>query len=143
MRTWAGRIALCVLLAGVVVVQGCASGPKFEPVVEIPADKGLVYLYRSSSGIGCGVVPPLKANGQTICSLHVSGYYPYFASPGEVEFEAATEAKSAVTVDVKAQETYFVKQTINIGFFIGRPHLMVVPNETGLSEIKGCRKEEP
>lgn len=55
-----------------------------------------------------------------------------------MELWARTESESAVTVDVKAGEVYYVKGEVGVGFFVGRPHLRVVPREKGEKEIAEC-----
>jgi len=128
-----------ILAAGLGLAQGCAAGPAFTEVTDIPKDKGLVYVYRDPGFFGGGVVYAVKANGQRVCDLVQGGYCPYLVDPGEVEFSAATESTSSVTVDVKAQKAHYVKGSVNVGFFIGRPHLMIVPEATGRGEITKCK----
>jgi hypothetical protein len=44
-------------------IIGCsASGPAFKSVNPIPADKGVVYIYRESSIVGSGVYGAVTAN---------------------------------------------------------------------------------
>lgn len=54
---------------------------------------------------------------------------------GEVEFWAKTESKSAVTIDVKTGQAYYLNGTVGAGILVGRPHLMVVSEEVGQKEI--------
>ncbi len=63
----------------------------------------------------------------------------YYAKPGEIEFTAKTESASSVTLDVKADQTHYIKGTVGIGLFVARPHLVVVPPEVGEKEIAGCK----
>ena len=65
----------------------------------------------------------VRANGADIAKLPAKGYFVYSAMPGEVEFSAQTEAKTSVTIDAKAGETYFVKGTVGLGVFVGHPAL--------------------
>lgn len=124
----------------VALLSGCASlGPAYQIVEAIPPEKGLVYIYRPSSFVGGGVSYDVKVGENPIITLYNGGYYPYFSAPGEVEFWAKTESKSAVTLDVKAGETYFVKGTVGVGLLVGRPHLTVVDNGIGAVEIAGCK----
>jgi ethanolamine utilization microcompartment shell protein EutL len=102
-------------------------------------DNGLVYVYRPSSFIGGGVSYDVKVGETPITTLYNGGYFPYFSSPGEIEFWAKTESRSAVTLDVKAGETYFVKGTVGLGILVGRPHLMVMSPETAVAEITDCK----
>lgn len=142
-RRQSAVLALGCAAIPLALLQGCATGPPFVEITDVPADKGLVYLYRPATPLGCAVIPPITARGKTVTSLRAGGYYPYLCQPGEAEFTATTEATSSITIDVKAQRAYYVKETINVGFFVGRPHLMEVPAETAKAEIKDCRKEEP
>lgn len=137
---WRMRGITLLALAGLMVLGGCATlGPVYEKVTTVPEGKGLVYLYRPGSFIGGGVAYDVKVGETVITTLHNGGYYPYMATPGEVEFWAKTEARSAVTLDVKSGETYYIKGTVGVGFFVGRPHLMVVPAVTAESEIAECK----
>lgn len=120
--------------------SGCASlGPVYEEVEVVPPNKGLVYIYRPSSFIGGGVSYDVKVGEDPIATLYNGGYYPYFSEPGEVEFWARTESKSAVTLDVEVGKNYFVKGTVGVGLLVGRPHLTIVSDEIGLAEIAECK----
>jgi hypothetical protein len=134
------RRSIGVLLVGVLVIAGCATlGPAFQPVNSIPEGVGLIYLYRESAFFGGGVTYDVKVGETVITTLPSGGYYPYLVKPGEVELWAKTEARSAVTVDVKAGEVYYVKGEVGVGFLVGRPHLRVVTREKGEQEIKDCK----
>jgi hypothetical protein len=122
------------------LLSGCANlGPVYTKVDMVPPNKGLVYIYRPGSFVGGGISYDVKVGDAPVTTLYNGGYFPYFSNPGEVEFWAKTETKSAVTLDVKAGETYFIKGTIGVGFLMGRPHLLVVPNDLGAKEIADCK----
>jgi len=127
-------IALLVLL-----VSGCATlGPKFEAAQGAPADKATVYVYREPGFVGGGVAYMVRVNDADISTLPAGGYFVYVATPGELELSAKTEAKTSVTIDAKAGQTYYVKGTLGVGIFVGHPHLTVVSNEVGAAEIAQC-----
>lgn len=127
------------LLFGFLPLLGCATGPAFTKIEEIPDDTGLVYIYRPGSAFGAGVSYDVKANGIPIMHLTPGGYYPYFAKPGEIEFSAKTESTSSLTLDVKTGQTYYIKGTVGIGILVGRPHLVLVSTEVGEKEILKCK----
>lgn len=134
------KLVFSLSLFLLVLLSGCASlGPVYQKVEALPADQGLVYIYRPSSFVGGGVSYDVKVGETPVTTLYNGGYYPYFSAPGEVEFWAKTESRSAVTLDIKAGETYFLKGTVGVGLLVGRPHLTVVPEETGNTEITGCK----
>lgn len=49
--------------------------------------------------------------------------FRYFAKPGEVEVWAEQGTKSSVTLDVKSGETYYVRGTLEMGWFKSRPRV--------------------
>lgn len=134
-------LTLTLLLLGIFLLPSCAPtlGPAFQKTEKISDNVGLVYIYRPSKFIGGGVSYDVRANGVVVTTLYNGGYYPYLAKPGEIEFSAKTESTSAVTIDIKAGQTYYIKGTVGIGIIVGRPHLMIVPAEVGEKEIVECK----
>jgi len=138
------RASKFFVLCATMLVSGCATlGPVYTPATSVPADKATVYVYRESGIFGGAVAYTVSANGVPISTLPAGGYFTYFASPGEVELSAKTEAKTSVTIDAHAGETYYVKGTVGIGFFVGHPHLVIVPKEVGEKEIVTCKLVPP
>ena len=70
-------------------------------------------------------------------------YIPYHADPGELELWAKTESTSSVTVDVKAGDTAYVRGSVGVGFFVGRPSLEMVDRSTGEREVRECKLLQP
>lgn len=121
-------------------LSGCAAkGPAFSKIDNLSSDKGLVYVYRVPSIKGAAISYDIKVGENVITTLKNGGYFPYQTNPGEIEFSAATEAKSAITLDVEAGQTYYIKGSLSVGFLMGRPHLSVVPNDLGEKEIQECK----
>lgn len=134
------KVSTVALMVGLLLLGGCATlGPVYQKVATVPEGMGLVYVYRPNSFVGGAVAYDVKVGEAVVTTLHNGGYYPYLVKPGEVEFWAKTESRSAVTLDVKAGEVYYVKGTVGVGFFVGRPHLMVVPAATAEKEIAECK----
>mgnify|MGYP001592743864 FL=1 len=133
-------IITSTLLAAALMLNSCASlGPIYQKVDTIPDGTGLVYIYRSSSIVGCGVSYDVKVGETPVTTLYNGGYYPYFPKPGEVELWAKTESKSSVTLDIKPSQTYYIKGTVGVGLLVGRPHLMVVAPDVAEKEITKCK----
>lgn len=121
------------------MLNGCASlGASYSPDTGAPKDKATVYVYRPS-GFGAAISYTVSVNGTEASSLPSGGYFVYYATPGENEFTAKTEAKTSVTIDAKAGETYFVKGTMGMGVLVGHPHLTQVANDVGAKEIASCK----
>ena len=161
-------LSLAGLSIGVLLVAGCAtSGPAFQPVAKIPRGMAVIYIYRTPEFGGDALNYEVKAHERVVTTLRSGGYYPYAVTPGSVELWARTAArqssyrhatpppersdtdllrlkaiddaaKSAVTLDVKAGQVYYVKGEAGVRYFVGRPRLQVVTREQGESEIPQC-----
>ena len=130
-----------ILAASVMLMTGCAAtlGPQFESVTAIPSGKALIYIYRTPKFVGSAVAFEIHHGDKVITRLASGGYYPYITDPGTVELWAKTEARSSVTLHVRAGETRYVKGEVGVGFFVGRPKLEIVGNITGSKEIAECK----
>lgn len=137
MRKSIPQILVLAILLGIAISCAPTLGQVYKKVDVIPSDKAIVYIYRPS-GMGALVYYDVKANGKVVTTLYSGTYFPYAADPGEIEFSAKTEASDSVTIDVKASQTYFLKGTVGVGFFVGHPHLTVVPAEVAENEIVNC-----
>lgn len=136
------HIRTVLALAGIeLFLGGCASGPKFTPDTGVPANRAAVYVYRPGT-LGAAIQPHVTANGVPLAALKPQGYFVYRAAPGELELAAHTESTTSVTLDIKAGESYYVKGSIGLGFFVGHPHLVIVSNDVGAKEITECKLVE-
>jgi len=134
-----------------------AKGPLFSEYGNIPPSKALVYIYRPAEGRGYGRAYHLTANGQRITKLLSGGYFPYVVDPNAVTFSAHLKwapgislpehvfAKKEDEVEVKleAGKIYYVKLHQETKFTHFVPHLLSMPPEEGLKEIRKCRRLEP
>lgn len=140
------RFIRCFLLMlAVSLAFGCAAkGPAFSKIAmaDIPAGKGLIYVYRPSGFVGAAVSYDVWAGKEKLGYLVQGGYFTYLASPGELELTAKTEARASLTLDVRAGQEHYVRGSVGVGAFIGRPKLEVVDMETGSREIKDCKRSQ-
>lgn len=139
--SWSRRHIIAVaLIANVALLSGCATlGPAYKPESGSPVGKATVYVYRDFNVFGGGMTYMVWGNGVPIASLPAGGYFVYHAPPGKVQLSAKSEASTSVTVEAKSGEVYYVKGTIGLGIFVGRPRLVLVPKEVGEKEIAGCK----
>jgi hypothetical protein len=130
-----------MMIGGLILVcAGCATlGSAYVPDTSAPKDKATVYVYRPTAFSGGAISYTVAVNGADISSLPSGGYFVYYAKPGENEFSAKTEAKTSVTIDAKAGETYYVKGSVGMGVFVGHPHLVQVANDDGSKDIAKCK----
>jgi uncharacterized protein DUF2846 len=119
------------------LIAGCASGPAFEPVASVPADKALLYFYRPASH-GALYKPTISVNDKAVVALQAKGYFPYLASPGKVRLSITSVGTIATNLDVAPGQTYYVRAgTVFMG--VGVPFIEAVPPETGAQEIRDCK----
>lgn len=138
MRNFTKLLLMNMIICSCILIGCTTTGPKFTPISPIPEGKGLVYIYRSSSFIGCAVYGTVKANGTPIFKITNGGYYPYISDPGLVNISVTTEATNTATVDVKKGEEHYLKTTIGMGFFVGHLSFSEVSKDMGEREIKNC-----
>ena len=74
------------------------------PNGDIPAGKGVVYIYRESGFVGGGVYGTVTANKIPITKIRNGGYFPYLSNPGTVHFEVSTETTNEAHYSLKQPE---------------------------------------
>lgn len=122
----------------VIALSGCASGPAFKKVENVPADKGLVYIYRPSTLHGAALVPMIVVNDSRALGLKSGSYYTYLASPGALKIAINHTGRRTVDLDVKAGETYYVRGgTVVMAF--GIPYIELATAEQALPELAECK----
>mgnify|MGYP001604995179 CR=1 FL=1 len=73
-------------------------GSAFTPAADIPAGKALVYVYKPLAyGKSLYMV---YINREPLVKLRKGGYYPYYATPGELEIIADKKARLGELLEV-------------------------------------------
>ena len=141
---------LVVVTAAFAMMQGCArpvKGPAFTEIKEIPADRGLVYIYRPLTQTARSMANTVEANGERVFLMHKGGYHPYLAKPGKVEISVRGGGKRCmpVVIDVVPRRTYYVRARVhtsmNSSHWWAPLSLKVVPADIGAKEIAKCNLE--
>lgn len=117
------------LLAAVssVAVPAVALSEPGRPVptnIPPPSDgQGQVIFWRSGTivggAMGCGV----NIGKERISALGAGRYFVMNTAPGAYEFNAKSEAKDVLNLEVEPGGVHVVKCTIKMGFMAGRPNL--------------------
>ncbi len=88
-----------------------------------PEGQGQVVFWRGATimggGLGCGV----NQGAERISALGRGKYFILNLAPGAYEFNAKSEAKDVLNIEVAAGEIQYVKCTIKMGVIVGRPNL--------------------
>ena len=129
------RIALLLLAAA---LAGCASGPKYSEIKgsipELNPDQGRIYFYRPSA-IGAAIQPNILLNGTVVGEMVPQGFFFVDRSPGKYLATARTESEASVQIPLAANETRYVRGSISLGIFVGRPNLNLVDAKDALIEL--------
>lgn len=88
-----------------------------------PEGQGQVIFWRSGSMIGGGLGCGVNIGDERISALGAGKYFILNLEPGAYEFNAKSEAKDVLALEVDSGETYYVKCTIRMGIVVGRPNL--------------------
>ena len=132
------KIINCFILMS--FLSGCGSlGKKFENTILPPKDEALIYYYRPSHFVGSAISYDVKENGEIITTLYNGGYYPHITKAGEKTSTAETEATEAIYFSAEKGKTYYVRGGVDMGAFVGRPSLKLIPPEQAQEEIQDCR----
>ncbi len=144
------------------IISGCAVGPRFEPMSNIPEKHSVIYIYRPSRMAGSAIGQHIYANGEYVALLESGTYCAYVCKPQDVSFalkdtggaliplalntpiillpfmEYQTETVHAITIRTEPGKTYFLYR--NLGSFV--MPLKLVDEKIGREEIKKCKKAE-
>lgn len=131
--------AIGLLLMGVSVLSGCASGPKFTEVKSsipvVAADQGRVYFYRSNSLVGSAIQPDIFLNGDKVGSSVPGGFFFVDRVPGDYQVSTTTEVEKQVTFTLEKGQQRYIKTTISFGVIAGRVQPELVDPATAEQEI--------
>jgi hypothetical protein len=131
------RALPCFWLLLAALAAGCASGPAFEPVASVPADKALLYIYRPASH-GALYKPTVSVNDKSIVELQAKGYFPYLATPGSLKLSISNIGSNSMNLDAAPGRTYYVRAG-TVFMAMGVPFIEAVAPEIGAKEIQDCK----
>jgi hypothetical protein len=117
-------IRLMTLFAAVLVVAGCASGPKYSELAakmpSIKSGEGRIYFYRESSMMGAAVQPDIRLNGTVVGASKPGGYFYVDRPAGSYVAAASTETEKTASFTLDAGETKYLKSAPSFGLVVGR-----------------------
>ena len=115
-------------------------------VTKTPADTpnySLLYVYRPKDFVGAMLNYDLKIvnshyKDSVVCRVKNNSKFKIsLYQEGKTELWAKTEAKKSVFIDVKFGQKYYIKCGIDLGFFVGRPELILVEPSQGAIDYDG------
>ncbi len=106
---------------GLLILTGCATGPKFLAAPEPESDKSLIYIYRPWLLVAGAGSPTIHINDEFTVDLTNGGYTRVTVSPGGAYLRIKppptifqVDWSGSVFVDTKPGETYYVRWTPHV-----------------------------
>ena len=106
---------------------------------EIKADKALVYVVRPTF-VGTVVKTYFFCDDEFIGINKGKSYFFFYVEPGSHVFWSKAENVDALELSVKAGETYFIKQGIQMGALKARIKLGILSESEGRQALEKCKK---
>lgn len=104
-------------------VAATQAAPANSLVGAPPAGKGQVVFFRQSKMVGAAMGLKIREGESELVKLGNGKYFVAVLEPGTHQFTTGGEAKDALTLEVEADETYYVSGAIGMGIVAGRSNL--------------------
>ncbi len=134
--------ALPLLLVGL-LLGSCASPRGLdEPPLQLSPLKpgyGRVYFTRAGEFVGVAVQPEIRMNNEVVGRSVPGGFSYVDRPPGQYSVTTATEVENAVTFQLAAGETKYIKTTVTPGLLIGHVTPTLQFPEQGRSDVNRLR----
>ena len=131
-----------VMLCTVFCIAAGGCGQPFKPVEDIPAGKGVLYVYRPWELAGSALSYVVVADGTVLGEARNGSYLSRLVDAGEVELMARMRTTTILAVDVKKGQETYVKAGFKAGpSMIGGPDaaLTIMPPNQAREQIKSCK----
>lgn len=123
-------------ITGYTPVSSSAFDSTMHAILPPDADYAVVCVYRPKGGTGVLVHYNLNVGDSADCRMwNGSKYSVKIFKPGPLTIWAQTETKEELTIDVQPGKVYFVKCSVKMGAFWGRPKFVEVDAHFGLPEF--------
>jgi hypothetical protein len=138
--------ALALLLAGFVLASCASPRGLDEPALQLPPLKpgfGRVYFTRAGDLGGYAVQPEIRMNNEVVGRSVPGGFTFVDRPPGKYSVTTATEVENAVTFQLAAGETKYIKTAVTPGILVGHVTPTLEFPEQGQSDINRLRYVGP
>ena len=134
------QLKTLAILAGVLLLAACASGPKYNEVSSsfppLASNQGRIFFYRTKNMEGSAVQPSIMLNGEKVGDSKPGGFFYVDRPPGSYEVLCSTEVKGTTHLVLAAGQTRYVKSNITMGFFVGHVTPELIDPEEGAVAIQ-------
>jgi hypothetical protein len=104
---------------------------------------GRVYFSRAGEYVGAAVQPEIRMNNEVVARSVPGGFSYVDRPPGKYAVATATEVENAVTFQLAAGETKYIKTAVTPGILVGHVTPTLEFPEQGQSDIGRLRYVGP
>jgi hypothetical protein len=141
------KVGALPLLLVVFLLASCASPRGLdEPPFQPPALKpgyGRVFFTRAGDLGGAAIQPEIRMNNEVVGRSVPGGFSYIDRPPGKYTVTTATEVENAVTFQLAAGETKYIKTAVTPGILVGHVTPTLEFPEQGQSDIGSLRYVGP
>jgi len=138
--------ALPLLLVGFLLASCASPRGLDEPPLQIPALKpgyGRVYFTRAADYVGSAIQPEIRMNNEVVGRSVPGGFSYVDRPPGKYAVTTATEVENAVTFQLAAGESKYIKTSVSAGILVGHVTPTLEFPEQGQSDVSSLRYVGP
>ncbi|MDD2278215.1 MAG: hypothetical protein PHD06_03495 [Bacteroidales bacterium] len=97
---------------------------------------GTLIIYRDKQQLqGQNFNYPVMINGSEVALIKQGTFYTKSLAPGKYKVSAKTEIESGVIVTILPNDTSYVRCSVNMGFWVGRPDIIQVDKNSARSSL--------
>lgn len=138
--------ALPLLIVGFLLASCASPRGREELPLQIPALKlgyGRVYFTRPADLTGVVVQPEIRMNNDVVARSVPGGFSYVDRPPGKYVVTTATEVENAVTFQLAAGETKYIRTAVTPGILVGHVTPTLEFPEQGQSDINRLKYVGP
>ena len=102
--------------------------------------KSAIYLYRPYSGFGSGLSPVVNC-GEGAVGLGPARFHKFTVDPGLIHCSVRSEVTTSLDIDVKGGQTYYIRESLWLGFIDAHVHLEQKDIKEAEAEIQKCKEQ--
>ena len=107
---------------------------KQSPTPDVPADKALVYVMRTTM-LGFKIHSKLAVDGKWMGVNRGKTYFYFTLDPGEHYFCSESENQDYLALTVEAGKTYYLQQKVEMGMWKARTNLALMDEAKAKKEL--------
>lgn len=136
------HLKVAAFTAGLAIaVSSVAIALAADPVAAPPPGKGQVVFFRDNALKASAFAYSIRQDGKVVGTVGRGKYMVLVTEPGLHEYTVQSEVKDALRLEVEPDETYYVRQTMDIGMLITTARL--TPSDQKTFESIGPKPIQP